>query len=109
MKTCNVIFAAALAAIALPATAPAVAATPSIDVPVADLDLSQAADRAVLDSRIERAARKVCSSGMKGANAQRIESECRAQAVSNAARQADLAIASARETRFASITVDPGA
>ena len=107
MKTRNVIFAAALAAIALPTTA--TAADRSIAVPVADLDLSQAADRAVLDSRIERAARKACASGVKGAAAQRIESECRAQAVESASRQADLAIANHGEPRLASIAIDPGA
>ena len=105
MNTRNVIFAAALAAIAMPAAA----ADRSVDVPVADLDLSQAADRAVLDSRIENAARKACASGMRGVAARQVENECRAQAIADATRQAELAIKSDRDTRLATLARDPGA
>ncbi|MBB3032934.1 UrcA family protein [Alteriqipengyuania lutimaris] len=107
MNTRNVILAAALAAIALPTAA--VAADRSVDISVADLDLSQAADRAVLDTRIDRAVRKVCATGTRGVTAQHIEAECRAQVAGKAAQQAELAIADARETRLATIALDPEA
>lgn len=105
MKTRTVMIAAALAALATPA----VAADRSIIVTSSDLDLTQSADRAKLDSRIETATRMICETGARDAAALKAERECQADAIANATAQKNLAVAKARDVRLAAITVDPDA
>lgn len=110
MKTRTVMIAAALAALATPAlTTPAIAADRSITVTSSDLDLTQSADRAKLDGRIETAARMICETGARDAAALKAERECQADAIANATAQKNLAVAKARDVRLAAITVDPDA
>ncbi len=52
-----------LPALALAIAGPAAAETASVAVPFGDLDLTKADGRDVLDRRLARAARQVCSSG----------------------------------------------
>ncbi|WP_428391325.1 UrcA family protein [Lichenicoccus sp.] len=71
--------------------------TSSTLVSIADLDLSRAADRAVLAHRIELAARRVC--GLYDSAGEWMSASyktCHDDAVANASGQVDLLVASAR-------------
>lgn len=59
MKTFTLIALGALPGLML-ASAPAMAQSATRSVPIADLDLSRSADRAVLEQRIDQAAARVC-------------------------------------------------
>ena len=111
MSTKTIIaFAAAFTAATL-SVSPALASTNSDDVRVAevrigDLDLSQSADQQRLTDRIARAARSVCSTGLRSLAARAAEGECVALAVNAAAPDAQSAIARASSgTRMASIRI----
>jgi UrcA family protein len=80
------------------------------DVRTADLDLSQSADQRRLSDRIARAARSVCSTGVRSLAARAIEGECVALAINAAQPDAQQAIARASGgTRLATIRINtPG-
>ena len=109
MKTRFAALATALTALAISGATPAAAADRAVTVTIGDLDLSASADRAILDRRIATAARFACDSGARDAASLKAERECRTAAVAEATAKAKVAIAGARETRFAAIALDPEA
>jgi UrcA family protein len=79
---------AALAGVTLLAATPAVAQdTMSLSVSYADLDLSNAKDRAQFDRRVRAAARNICDDGMKGVASDMSFQACRAGIVSSVSDQ----------------------
>ena len=102
----TVLIAAALAV--LPAQALA-NDRPSITVQTHDLDLATASDQERLENRVDRAIRRACRIGGKGVAVMAAEQECRAELREAARSQVRLAIAAARNDRFAALEVDPGA
>ncbi|MGR4893285.1 UrcA family protein [Sphingopyxis sp. LARHCG72] len=80
------------------ATAPAAAQTEGTTAAVstAGLDLTRAADRERLDTRVKSAARRLCRSGLRGTAENARQSACVAAALANAAPQAERAIAQAQ-------------
>jgi UrcA family protein len=109
MKNRIVVIAAALAALSPALAAPAVAADRSVTVSVGDLDLNSGKGRAMLDRRIETAARMACDTGARDAASLRLERECQASAIADASADAKVAIADAHQVRLATIAVNPGA
>lgn len=103
MKKTTVLAAAAFAAIATPLAAEDL---PSASVRIADLDLSQEADRGKLDRRIDNAARRMCRVEARDAEARKAERACRLAVEADAAPKVELAIAKARSERFAAIDLD---
>lgn len=101
-----VLIAAALAILPAQAIANDV---PSIAVATTDPDLASAKGQDRLESRVERAIRKACSIGGKGVTVMAAEKRCRAELREAANVEIRLAIAAAREDRFAALDVDPGA
>ena len=86
------------------AAAPAAAARPepqthTTSVPFTDLELTRYADRAILDARITRAARRVCGRNADASAAAALQ--CRQQAVRSARQQRNAAIARALQPDFA--------
>ncbi len=80
------------------AAAPAAATVttaPSVSVSHADLDLSSAADRAELDQRIARGARKVCASIYAGTRGLGSEGACVQSAINDARVQLSAKVAKA--------------
>lgn len=78
--------AAALATLATFSTLPAAhAATAAVEF--ADLDLSTAEGQAKLESRIQRASRKVCSEVITGSRIATVDDECMAKARAQFERQ----------------------
>jgi UrcA family protein len=84
----------ALIVIANPAIAKAGEVT-TIDVSVADLDLTRSADRTRLSTRVKNAARSICHSGLSGVSRLRFEAACIKAAMASAQPQVDQAIARA--------------
>jgi UrcA family protein len=85
-RTVSALAAAALSTVAL-AGSPALAGqveTQSVVVSFADLNLGQSQGIARLDSRLRIAARQVCDTGNRDIHSLRLESECRASALSSA-------------------------
>ena len=82
---------------------------PGIAVDASDLDLATAAGQARLDTRIDSAIRSACRAGDRSIASRRVERECAASIRTAASAQARIAIAEAREKRFAMIEVNPGA
>lgn len=103
MKKTFALAAAALAVIATPAIA---GEAPEISVPTADLDLTQDADQAKLERRIDNAARRACRLGGFDTATRKAERECRLAFMENAASEMEVAIADARAARFATIAID---
>lgn len=103
MKKTIVFAAAALAALATPAAAKD---APTVRVGIADLDLTQAADREKLEQRIATKARIMCRSGARGVAAIQAERACRLAVTADAASKIELAIAEARHKRLATIALD---
>lgn len=102
----TVLIAAALAI--LPAQAIA-SDIPSITVETTDLDLASAKGQDRLEGRIERAIRRACTVGGKGLTVMAAEKQCRAELREAANVEIRLAIAAAREDRFAALDVNPDA
>ena len=102
----TVLIAAALAALPAQAIARDI---PSIAVKTTDLDLASAKDQDRLESRVERAIRKACTVGGKDLTVMAAEKQCRAELREAANVEVRLAIAAAREDRFAALDVDPDA
>ncbi len=94
MMTRTLILALSLTAAAAPAAAQTEGATAAVST--ADLDLTQAADRGRLDTRLKSAARRLCQSGLRGTAENARQSACIAAALANAAPQAEQAIAQAQ-------------
>ena len=87
-------FAAALAAIAPQAASASEPQRASIGVPTADLDLTAAEGRAVLDLRLREAARKVCGRPFAGSELEMDQRRrCRILTVRAARRDARVLIA----------------
>ncbi|NNC52501.1 MAG: UrcA family protein [Erythrobacter sp.] len=103
MKKTFVFAAAALAAIATPAAAKD---APDATVAIGDLDLTTQADQKKLEDRIDNAVRRMCRVDAFDLQARKLERSCRLAAQANAAPQIELAIASAREERFAAVELD---
>ena len=103
----------ALAPIAAAVSAPAMAQDPAESVTITiqtnDLDLTDAADQARLDSRVDRAISRACRVGGRDADARRAEAACRADLADTIAPQIEVAILDANATRFASLDLNPGA
>ena len=102
----TVLIAAALAFPHVPAMASDI---PSIAVETTDLDLTSPKDQDRLDNRVERAIRKACTIGGKGVTVMVAESKCRAELREATNVEVRIAIAAAREDRFAALDVDPDA
>ena len=90
---------ALIASLALAIAAPALAADGSVQIQTSDLDLSTPADQHRLDARVERAARRLCDSGMRNLAAITAENRCIAAALLSVAPQTTRAIALAQGTR----------
>lgn len=103
MKKTFVFAAAALAAIATPAAAKD---APDTSVAIGDLDLTKQADQKKLEDRIDNAVRRMCRVEAHDIEARKLERSCRLAAEANAAPQIEMAIAGAREERFAAIELD---
>ena len=82
---------------------------PSIAVETTDLDLASAKGQDRLESRVESAIRKACTIGGKGLRVLTAENQCRAELREAANVEVPLAIAAAREDRFAALDLDPDA
>ena len=102
----TVLIAAALAFLPAQAVANDI---PSIAVETIDLDLASAKGQDRLESRVERAIRKACPVGGKGLTVMAAEKQCRAELREAANVEIRLAIAAAREDRFAALDVDSDA
>ena len=74
---------------------------PTALVPYGDLDLSRPAGQAVLQGRVQRAAERVCTSGLRDIGAIMSDRRCREAALTDAQRQIDRAVAFAGTTQFA--------
>ncbi|NIJ36024.1 UrcA family protein [Sphingopyxis panaciterrae] len=86
-------------AVSLAYSAPAFAA-PADDgisqiVRIDDLNLAVARDRETLEARVERAARRLCRSDLRGTTELALQTECIAAAHASAKPQADRAVAAA--------------
>ncbi|MBY6128663.1 UrcA family protein [Qipengyuania aquimaris] len=103
MKKTFVLATAAFAAIATPAMAKD---APDTSVAIGDLDLTKQADQDKLDNRIDNAVRRMCRVEGFDLQARKLERSCRLAAEANAAPQIEVAIAGAREERFAAIELD---
>ena len=107
MKTCVLTVAAVLGLALTPSAA--MAESRSVTVPTHDLDLSTKAGQAALDSRVATAVRQICNSSERGMVARKAEEACAANVRRDIAPQIDVAIADARQTRLAGLTIDPDA
>lgn len=94
MMTRTLILALSLTVAAVPAAAQTEGATAAVSTN--DLDLTRAADRDRLDTRIKSAARRLCQTGLRGTAEDARKSACIAAALADAEPQADRAIAQAR-------------
>ena len=94
MMTRTLILALSLTVATVPAAAQTEGATAAVST--AGLDLTQAADRGRLDTRLKSAARRLCQSGLRGTAENARQSACIAAALANAAPQAEQAIAQAQ-------------
>ncbi len=86
-------------ALSLTAAAPVMAAgtgNPTVEVRIDDLDLTRAADRERLDTRLKSAARSVCRTGLRGAAENARQSACLAGVLANVEPQTRQAIARAQ-------------
>ncbi|WP_128892567.1 UrcA family protein [Erythrobacter sp. HKB08] len=99
-----VIAAAAIAALATPAAA---MDAPVASVDMSDLDLTQEADRDVLDQRIDRAIRNACRVRGFDAVSRKAEQRCMTAMQAEIAPKVAIAIDEARTGRLAAITLDP--
>ena len=61
----------------------------SVEVRVADLDLTSPADRERFDARLKYAARNACRNGFEGRAARAAERECETQVIQSALEQID--------------------
>lgn len=91
MMTRTLILALSLAAAAVPTAAQA--EDKAAAVRVDDLNLSRAADRAQLDTRLKSAARSVCHTGLRGTAENSRRAACVSAALAQAEPQAQRAIA----------------
>lgn len=96
MMTRTLILALSLTVAATPAAA-AETDTPSIEVRIDNLDLTQAADRDRLDTRLKSAARRLCRSGLRGLAENARQTACVADVLAHSEPQADRAIARAQD------------
>lgn len=94
MMTRTLILALSLTVATVPATAQTEGATAAVST--AGLDLTRAADRERLDTRVKSAARRLCRSGLRGTAENARQSACVAAALANATPQAERAIAQAQ-------------
>ena len=94
MMTRTLILALSLTVATVPAAAQTEGATAAVST--AGLDLTQAADRERLDTRVKSAARRLCYSGLRGTAENVRQSACIAAALASAAPQAERAIAQAQ-------------
>jgi UrcA family protein len=91
-----------LPALALAIAAPAAAETASIAVPYGDLDLTKDSGRKVLDTRIARAANRLCGTiGARDLVRLAAHKACVAEARASAAPQVELALNAANARRVA--------
>ena len=74
---------------------------PMAVVPYGDLDLSRPAGQAVLQGRVQRAAERLCATGLRDIGAIMSERRCLDVALADARGQIDRAIAFAGTTQFA--------
>ncbi len=91
----KLLIAATATTLATSALAAAPANGNSALVHVGDLDLTQSHDQSRLNNRVERAARQICYSGMRGIAAQRAEQSCVKLALESAKPQTERAISAA--------------
>lgn len=96
MMTRTLILALSLAASAIPATA-AENENATVEVRIDDLDLSRAADRERLDTRVKSAARSVCRTNLRRAGEGSRQAACVTAALAQAEPQAARAIAAAQD------------
>jgi UrcA family protein len=94
MMTRTLILALSLTVATVPAAAQTEGATAAVST--AGLDLTRAADRERLDTRVKSTARRLCRSGLRGTAENARQSACVAAALANAAPQAERAIAQAQ-------------
>ena len=105
MMTRTLILALSLSVAAVPAAAQT--DVPTAAVSTSDLDLTRAADRERLDTRLKSAARRLCRSGLRSTAENAREPACIAAALANAAPQAERAIAQAQSgTQLALLMVE---
>lgn len=92
-----------LPALALACAVPAVAQPVIMTVVYGDLDLTTADGRAVLDARLDRAARKICGGMLEARNLQMMQARrsCLAEARTSYRAQVDLALNTANSRRVA--------
>lgn len=95
MKTRMIALALSLTIAAAPAAAAPVAGHDSSEVRIDDLNLNAPRDQQRLETRIKSAARKLCSTGMRGTAERARQIECMSGAIAAAQPQADRAIARA--------------
>ena len=103
MNKTFVIAAAAIATFTTPAVAGDV---PSATIPTNDLDLTQQADREILDQRIDSTARRICATGAFDTQSRKMERACRLNVKMDAAPKVQLVVTKARTERLASISFD---
>jgi UrcA family protein len=94
MMTRTLILALSLTVAAVPAAAQTGGATAAVST--GDLDLTRAADRERLDTRLKSAAHRLCHSGLRGTAENARQSACIADALAHAEPQAKRAIAQAQ-------------
>lgn len=106
MMTRTLILTLSLTAAAAPAMA-AETGNRSVEVRIDDLNLTHAADRERLDTRLKSAARSVCRTGRRGAAENARQSACLSNALANVEPQTMQAIARAQNgTQLALLMVD---
>lgn len=94
MMTRTLILALSLTAVAMPAAAQA--EDKAVAVRIDNLDLSRAADRDQLDTRLKSAARSVCNTGLRGTAENSRRAACVSAALAQVEPQAKRAIAQAQ-------------
>lgn len=103
MKTSLIAAAVTLAILSIPTVA---SAQPTATVQTEDLDLAKPDDQKKLEDRIDNAVRRMCRVEAYDIEARKLERSCRLAAEANAAPQIEMAIAGAREERFAAFELD---
>ena len=107
MMTRTLILALSLTIASAPAAAQAEGATAHVST--AGLDLTQAADRERLDTRVKSAARNLCRTGLRGTAENARQSACIAAALANTAPQTERAIAQAQDGTQLALLMMPAA
>ncbi|RPF70314.1 UrcA family protein [Aurantiacibacter spongiae] len=109
MRRLSIALAAASIVLAGPALAGPATDAVTIDVRTSDLDLTDSADQARLDRRIDTAIDQACRTGGRDLSSRRAESACRAALKDAATPGVELAITRANTRHFATLDLDPGA